>query len=165
LLSDWDLTCFYAYRFCGKISSVDYNSSAHTATIHFEKEQAAKTALMLNGGTLDGATIHVGSDAVSEEHAHDQPRTSLEGDHIEQHDKPRAGIVAEMLAKGYALSESILHKAIDVDKKQVCTIEFLSFDQNVLTTGKIGNFYSLPKLYSRSRCHNRRKDRWPRSHR
>ena len=81
---------------------------------------------MLNGGTLDGATISVTSDSVSEEHpheadAHDASATTTEG--YEQHDKPRAGIVAELLAKGYILSEQILHKAIEVDQKQVrvCT--------------------------------------------
>ncbi|KAG8797027.1 hypothetical protein FRC17_007878 [Serendipita sp. 399] len=79
---------------------------------------------MLNGGTLDGSTIHVASDAVSDEH-HDDTATygvggsaAPEGAPYEQSDKPRAGIVAELLAKGYALSEAILGKAIEVDNKQ-----------------------------------------------
>lgn len=106
------------YRFCGKISNVTYDASTHTAHITFEKEQAARTALMLNGGTLDGASIHVGSETITDDHHQERPSTA-EGDHIEQHDKPRAGIVAEMLAKGYALTDSILHRAIEVDQKQV----------------------------------------------
>ncbi|PVF95025.1 hypothetical protein CPB86DRAFT_788511 [Serendipita vermifera] len=122
------------FSFCGKISSIQYDAAAHSAVIHFEKEQAAKTALMLNGGTLDGVAVHVGSDAVSDDHDQPHPRTSLEGDHLEQHDKPRAGIVAEMLAKGYAISESILHKAIAVDQQQGISTRFLNYIRGLDST-------------------------------
>jgi hypothetical protein len=87
---------------------------------------------MLNGGTLDGATISVTSDLVSDEHPDEAPLygapdAATEGtDGYEQHDKPRAGIVAELLAKGYVLSEHILHKAIEVDQKQVRDIPWPS---------------------------------------
>lgn len=106
------------YRFCGKIDSIEYDAAAKTAIIVFEKQQAAKTALMLNGGTLDGATIHVTSDEADEIL---ERRTSIGGadEGYEQHDKPRAGIAAELLAKGYVLSENVLHKAIEIDQKQV----------------------------------------------
>jgi hypothetical protein len=109
------------YRFCGKISDLHYDEASHTAHITFERQQAAKTALMLHGGALDGANIQVESDSVTEDQHSDERPTTAEGDHIEQHDKPRAGIVAEMLAKGYILTDTILHKAIVVDQKQVTT--------------------------------------------
>jgi hypothetical protein len=114
---------------------------------------------MLNGGTLDGATIHVGSDSVTE----DQERpTTAEGDHIEQHDKPRAGIVAEMLAKGYVLTDTILHKAIEVDQKQVRR-ELCSF-RNILKVSLIGHFYSFHQLHPRSRRQARSRNRWTWNH-
>ncbi|CAG7852092.1 SubName: Full=Related to SSP120-secretory protein {ECO:0000313/EMBL:CCA77016.1} [Serendipita indica DSM 11827] len=116
------------FSFCGKISSIQHESGAGTATITFEKQQAAKTALMLNGGTLDGNTIHVTSDTVTDEHDTTGRASLDEGStSYEQHDKPRAGIVAELLAKGYVLSEHVLHKAIEVDQKQGISTRFLNY--------------------------------------
>jgi hypothetical protein len=136
------------YRFCGRISDIKHDESSNTAHITFEKQQAAKTALMLNGGTLDGATIHVGSDSVTEE---DERPTTAERDHIEQHDKPRAGIVAEMLAKGYLLTDTILHKAIEVDEKQVRS-DLCSFRKQYSELFCLpGYFYSFHQLHPRSR--------------
>lgn len=80
---------------------------------------------MLNGGTLDGATIHVASEDEDETMERRQSFGGAGDTHYEQHDKPRAGIVAELLAKGYVLSEQILHKAIDIDQKQVSTPFFI----------------------------------------
>lgn len=73
-------------RFCGKITSVQFDPSAHTATLNFEKPSAAKTALMLNGGTLDGAHLTITSDI-----EHQDKDDSAHADHIDQTDKPRAG--------------------------------------------------------------------------
>ena len=79
-------------RFCGKIGSIDFDESSKSATIHFEKAQAAKTALMLNGGTLDGSHLSVTSDSVH----HDTPEEESAAIHhpedgVDQTDKPRAG--------------------------------------------------------------------------
>ncbi|KAJ6620751.1 hypothetical protein B0H10DRAFT_2020438 [Mycena sp. CBHHK59/15] len=109
------------------IESIDFKGT--TATIHFEKSSAAKTALMLNGGTLDSATLSV----TSETEHHDEEQTEG-GTHIEQSDKPRAGIAAEYLAKGYTLSDTILTRAIEIDNKQGISKRFLSYLQSVDTT-------------------------------
>ena len=137
-------------RFCGKISKVEFNQEQHTATIHFEKPSAAKTALMLNGGTLDGAHLTIISDAAEakEEGAHHE-------EHIDQSDKPRAGsecslsschqeggrstrswrqVAAEYLAKGYTLSDQILQRAIELDKQHGISNKFLSYIQSLDTT-------------------------------
>ena len=74
-------------RFCGKITSIDHDPAKQTATVHFEKPSAAKTALMLNGGSLDGATLSVTSE---QEHPDERPTSAGNGAHIEQSDKPRA---------------------------------------------------------------------------
>jgi hypothetical protein len=65
---------------------------------------------MLNGGSLDGSSLAVTSDVVHEDEEH-QPTPGI----YEQSDKPRAGIVAEYLAKGYKLSDQILERAIEMD--------------------------------------------------
>src|SRR5258707_1037070 len=53
------------------------------------RPQPAKTALMLNGGTLDGIHLTVTSDSVKM----DEPDSHSDHDHasVEQSDKPRAG--------------------------------------------------------------------------
>ncbi|KAF8309323.1 hypothetical protein DL93DRAFT_2230962 [Clavulina sp. PMI_390] len=114
------------FAFCGRITDVTLTEATEgktkTATVSFEKPTAAKTACMLNGGTLDGNNIVVTSE---KEHV-DEPISS--GTHpIDQTDKPRAGIAAEYLAKGYVLSDSILQRAIDMDQKQGISTRFLSY--------------------------------------
>jgi len=81
---------------------------------------------MLNGGALDGSTLAVTSEAVH--HDDHQPE-----DHhpIEQSDKPRAGIAAEYLAKGYKLSDDILQKAIDLDKTHGISSRFLNYMRSI----------------------------------
>lgn len=118
------------FTFCGKITNIEQKEK--TATVSFEKPSAAKTALMLNGGTLDGSELHVTSDI-----EHEDPAPSPDHAHhpIEQTDKPRAGIAAEYLAKGYRLSDHVLQRAIDIDKKQGISNKFITyikqFDQKV----------------------------------
>jgi len=120
------------FAFCGKITDVAItegsSEKSQTAIVSFEKPTAAKTALMLNGGTLDGSNITVTSET---DHV-DEPST---GDHpIDQTDKPRAGIAAEYLAKGYVLSDQILQRAIDLDQKQGISTRFLNYLKHFDTT-------------------------------
>ncbi|KAF7296491.1 RRM domain-containing protein [Mycena chlorophos] len=114
------------FTFCGKIEKIDFHGS--TASIHFEKSSAAKTALMLNGGTLDGAALTVTAD---KEHEDDHTE---DGHPIQQSDKPRAGIAAEYLAKGYILGDTVLKRAIEIDTKQGISKKFLAYLNSVDTT-------------------------------
>jgi len=114
------------FSFCGKIKSIELKGGEgkpETAVVTFEKHSAAHTALMLNGGHLGGSTLAVTSDV---EHA-DHHDAEEHHPHIEQSDKPRAGIAAEYLAKGYKLSDHILQRAIEIDNKQGISKKFLSF--------------------------------------
>ncbi|KAH9947452.1 hypothetical protein B0H21DRAFT_334589 [Amylocystis lapponica] len=120
------------FSFCGKISSIDYSPDSQSATIHFEKPSAAKTALMLNGGSLDGTHLHVSSEIVHPDH--DDEKTHHHDGTYEQSDKPRAAIAAEYLARGYSLSDQILQRAIELDSKQGISTRFLSYIQTVDTT-------------------------------
>jgi len=82
---------------------------------------------MLNGGTLDGSTLSVHSDVTHE----DEHENTKEGYPIDQSDKPRAGIAAEYLARGYTLSDQILQRAIELDQKQGISKRFLSYFQSL----------------------------------
>jgi len=122
------------FSFCGKITSIDFNdkSEPKSATIHFEKPSAAKTALMLNGGTLDGAHLSVTSDQVHP----NEPETHQDAtkDGVDQAYKPRAGIAAEYIAKGYTLSDQILTCAIELDNQHGISKTFLTYFQSIDTT-------------------------------
>lgn len=119
-------------RFCGKIASIDFDASAKSAVIHFEKASAAKTALMLNGGTLDGAQLSVTSP--TEHHDPESAEAHHPDTPIDQTDKPRAGIAAEYLAKGYVLSDGILQRAIELDNQRGISKRFLSYFQSIDST-------------------------------
>jgi len=126
------------FSFCGTINKIDFvDSIPKTANIYFDRVSAAKTALMLNGGALDGSNLVVSSDEVHpdtphpDEH-HDATQASGSGEHhIHQEDKPRSGIAAEYLAKGYVLSDGILQKAIEMDQKNGISNRFLSYIHSI----------------------------------
>ncbi|KAF9650386.1 hypothetical protein BDM02DRAFT_1415941 [Thelephora ganbajun] len=122
------------FTFCGKIASIDFDeiSSPKSATIYFEKAPAAKTALMLNGGTLNDAHLSVTSDAIESDE--DEPQVPTPRASLDQTDKPRAAIAAEYLAKGYALSDQILQRAIELDKKQGISKRFLNYIHSIDST-------------------------------
>lgn len=139
------------FLFCGAITSL--TKEGNEAHIVFQKESAAKTSLMLNGGTLDGANLTVtpSSTTSSTPIASSSVETSLpagadantpigapavgsgvEGEHhIGQEDKPKAGIMAEYLAAGYQVGDHIIQRAIDVDQKQGISSKFLTYVQKI----------------------------------
>ncbi|KAH7925882.1 hypothetical protein BV22DRAFT_1104679 [Leucogyrophana mollusca] len=117
-----------------RIQSIDLKpgdgGEKKSAVIHFEKHSAANTALMLNGGPLDGSPLTVTSDTVH----HDDHDKHDGAEPFDQSDKPRAGIAAEYLAKGYKLSDHILNRAIEIDNKQGISKRFLSYMQGLDTS-------------------------------
>ncbi|KAK4048491.1 hypothetical protein OIO90_005822 [Microbotryomycetes sp. JL221] len=106
-----DDTLSHFFSFCGKIESIQHEGT--TAKVAFVKESACKTALMLNGGTLDGSTISVTSSDVETPTlanvSTDKPTstTSTTEGEVEQEDKPKSAIAAEYLAHGYILKYGI----------------------------------------------------------
>jgi len=116
------------FSFCGRILKIDLHENGPTkaAVIHFEKPSAAKTALMLNGSLLGGGPLDVHSDTVHPDEE-DSEATDVLGAALDQSDKPRAGIAAEYLAKGYKLSDSILQRAIHLDAEKGISNRFLNY--------------------------------------
>ncbi|KAJ7600468.1 hypothetical protein C8J56DRAFT_9400 [Mycena floridula] len=115
------------FEFCGPIETVDHKGS--TAHISFKNPSAAKTALMLNGGTLDGHQLDVTS-----EKDHQDVDEDHDGTPLQQTDKPRAGIAAEYLARGYVLSDNVLQRAIELDQQRGISKRFLAYIKSLDTT-------------------------------
>jgi len=118
------------FSFCGKITSIDVSTdgSSKTATVQFEKETAARTALLLNHTKLGANEISVtgssdGASTPTEEH--DVARSS-EDTTLTQEEKPRARILAEILAHGYLVADTGLQTAISLDEKHGVSARFVN---------------------------------------
>lgn len=101
-----------------------------SATVTFEKETAAKTALLLDNTQLGKSQVHVSSasniDQVATQAGGSATTAAATADEIPQEDKPRSRIIAEYLAHGYAISDNIVQKAINVDKEKGYSSTFTS---------------------------------------
>lgn len=93
--------------------------ATQSATVTFEKETAAKTALLLDNTQLGPSQVHVTSAASLEQLSGGKSAGPSEEHHedISQEEKPRTRIVAEYLAHGYVLSDSVVQRAIQMDQQ------------------------------------------------
>ncbi|KAF3036040.1 hypothetical protein E8E12_003633 [Didymella heteroderae] len=123
------------FSFCGKIQDISVKPTGNdtqSASVTFEKAAAAKTALLLDSTQLGPNSVHVkpaqsGGDSATEKAADE----AHEGDHISQEQKPRARIVAEYLAHGYAISDKAIERALAADKQHGYSAKFLQTLQNL----------------------------------
>merc|ERR1712169_121550 len=103
------------FSFCGKISSIEVTKSGESqnATVTFEKETAAKTALLLDNTQLGATQVQVSSATGSndDDGSHFTQNTERDSDEITQEEKPRARIAAEYIAHGYVLGDQAIQKA------------------------------------------------------
>jgi hypothetical protein len=144
----------------GKITNLsvsatsDAADSAKSATVTFEKESAAKTALLLDNTQLGPSQVQVTSASSLDDLASSAKDAAgvHDGDEhdISQDDKPRTRIVAEYLAHGYVLSDNALQQAIALDNKHGISARFTNalaaFDQKFKATDKakgIDNTYKV----------------------
>ncbi|PYH89657.1 hypothetical protein BO71DRAFT_402881 [Aspergillus ellipticus CBS 707.79] len=147
--SDKEVQDFFS--FCGKITSISVTpvsgeTGAHkSATVTFEKEAAAKTALLLDHTQLGSSLVEVKAaqslDDIAGEHAASAGEAKDEQNQdLEQEDKPRSRIVAEYLAHGYAVSDNAIQKAIALDQKHGFSTRFTtaltSFDSKYHATDR-----------------------------
>ncbi|KAJ5105565.1 hypothetical protein NUU61_002912 [Penicillium alfredii] len=124
------------FSFCGKIVSLTITSisaeadAPKSASVTFEKEAAAKTALLLDQTQLGGSSVHVEAAQNIEEIAGPQATgagEAKEEEHdIAQEDKPRSRIIAEYLAHGYVVSDNAIQRAIALDQKHGFSSTFTS---------------------------------------
>lgn len=101
----------------------------------FEKETAAKTALLLDNTQLGRAQVRVTAPKDVGEKLE-----SKEGEEIPQEDKPRARILAEYLAHGYHISDQVIARGIELDRQHGISSRFIKtlqdFDNKYHATEK-----------------------------
>jgi RNA recognition motif-containing protein len=104
------------FLFCGKIKEFELikeeSSDKQIAYVTFERDTAAKTALMLTNAVIGDSQITVKSADDASGGCDDSSDDSLG-----QEDKPKAAIFAEILAAGYSLQDAIIEKGIEFDAK------------------------------------------------
>ena len=131
----------------GKITSLsvtpasEATDSPQSATVTFEKETAAKTALLLDNTQLGSSQVQVSSAAGMSELAGSNTEDASRDPHdLSQEDKPRSRIVAEYLAHGYVISDNAIQRAIALDNKHGVSNRFTnaltSFDAKYKATDK-----------------------------
>ncbi|CAK7207561.1 Protein vip1 [Sporothrix eucalyptigena] len=121
------------FSFCGKITDIQVSSEgeAKSATVTFEKDTAAKTALLLNNTQLGPNHIAVTSEVQSEEESSHAGAAERDSDELTQEEKPRARIFAEYLAHGYVIGDAALQRAIELDHKHGVSSRFASTLNNL----------------------------------
>lgn len=123
------------FSFCGKITSIEITPAGETqkATVTFEKETAAKTALLLDNTALGSTQVKVTSATGSTEDdgSHYTSNENRDSDEITQEEKPRSRIIAEYLAHGYVIGDNAVQKAIDLDSKHGVSNRFLTTLSNL----------------------------------
>ncbi|KAF2672609.1 hypothetical protein BT63DRAFT_475240 [Microthyrium microscopicum] len=135
------------FSFCGKISSLSVTpvsgeeSSAKSATVTFEKETAAKTALLLDNTQLGSSQVTVKSTAGLDDLAPAQKDSETgESEEVTQDDKPRSRVIAEYLAHGYVISDKVIERALALDKQHGVSNRFTKaladFDSKYKATEK-----------------------------
>lgn len=123
------------FSFCGKISdlSVTPDSSAadssQSAAVTFEKEAAARTALLLDNTQLGPAQVQVSLASSLDDLGAKVPQaessTDVKDEHdITQEDKPRSRIMAEYLAQGYVISDKAIERALQLDQQHGISARF-----------------------------------------
>lgn len=126
--SDKEVKDFFS--FCGKITEIEIsksNEKSQSAVVTFEKDTAARTALLLDNTQLGENKVQISGEIASEDDgAHLNRSAEKDIDEITQEEKPRSRIVAEYLAHGYVLGDQTLQRAIDLDNKHGVTSRFIS---------------------------------------
>lgn len=128
--SDQEIRDFFS--FCGKIADIKVQPEGEhkSAEVTFEKETAAKTALLLNNTQLGPNQLSVTS---AHEHGDDDytKNATRDSDEITQEEKPRARIVAEYLAQGYVVGDAAIQRAIELDQTHGVSSRFLNTIQGL----------------------------------
>ena len=106
------------------------SDAGQSASVTFEKETAAKTALLLDNTQLGPVQVHVTTAASLDQIAGGKTAGSADEpadkENIAQEDKPRSRIVAEYLAHGYVISDKAIERAIALDQQHGVSNRFMS---------------------------------------
>ncbi|KAI5852459.1 hypothetical protein DFP73DRAFT_532772 [Morchella snyderi] len=136
------------FSFCGKITSLSITptsadaNSTQSATVTYERESAAKTALLLDGTRLGPNPVKVEATHSLDEIAGgyvasgdaDAPNFGTTEEQLRQEDKPRTAILAEYLSHGYVVGDTALQKGIELDTKHGISATFTGYLTKALST-------------------------------
>jgi len=130
------------FSFCGHITSISVTpesgntGSKLSATISFERDSAAKTAVLLDGTPLNSSPLsvqpsHTLDEIAGKGHINDGEPTA---DDFRQEDKPRTAVLAEYLSHGYVLGDDVLNRGIALDKQHGISAKFTGYLNSALQT-------------------------------
>ncbi|RUS13409.1 hypothetical protein BC937DRAFT_95376 [Endogone sp. FLAS-F59071] len=116
------------FLFCGKIKDFelqkDENGEYQVALVYFERESAAKTAILLTNGTPNFALYRIqavidDSNITVEPYFKDAVSTTVDepAAPTTQDGKTVTNVIAEILASGYKLQDQIIAKGLEYDSK------------------------------------------------
>lgn len=131
------------FSFCGKIEHLSLTPAAsaegtQSATVTFERDTAAKTALLLDNTELGTMAVKVVPTASLDDLARGKVASHSDEtdreEEIRQEDKPRSAILAEYLSHGYVIGDNALQKGIALDKQHGISTRFTSVLNKTLNT-------------------------------
>lgn len=130
------------FSFCGKIDSLNQledDGKFKKYEVVFASPKAVSTALLLSDAELDNTFIKVEevpeiTDRATTAAAPQQggvsdaiPTGDKNYDDVEQEEKPKHAIFAQLLADGYVVSDQVINKGIEFDKKNGISEKFNDF--------------------------------------
>lgn len=137
------------FSFCGQVTLVSQlksdDAKFNSFEVKFALPKALLTALLLNDAELDGLPIQVKEDtgdaaadkAPSYDHSLAQAtddnkiQATVTGDKnyddVDQEEKPKYAIMAQLLANGYIIGDNIIQQALEQDKKNGYLEKFKNF--------------------------------------
>lgn len=121
------------FSFCGKVTNLIITPTSAaadatlSATVTYERETAAKTALLLDGTKLGPNPVKVESahslDEIAAGHMTtgdaDAPNFGMD-ETLRQEDKPRTAILAEYLSHGYVVGDNALQRGMSISPHPLC---------------------------------------------
>lgn len=119
-VSEADLRSFFS--FCGRISTISITPTSNeadavkSASVTFEQDAAAKTALLLDRSQLGPRQVRVSAAPTLDQLVSRSSPEPADAE-IRQEDKPRTRILAEYLAQGYVISDKVIEKGIALDQE------------------------------------------------
>ncbi|CDS09551.1 hypothetical protein LRAMOSA10911 [Lichtheimia ramosa] len=117
------------FLFCGKIKDfelqTDDDGTHQVALINFERESAAKTAVLLSNALIDDS--HIAATPYFETASSNDETTGETETATSQETKAKSRIAAEILANGYLLQDHIVAKGLEYDHKYSLTSRFNSY--------------------------------------
>lgn len=136
------------FAFCGHIDSVKAlgadGDGFSKYQVCFSLEKALSTALLLNDAELDNVEIVVKEDTLppyseTKEVSDTDKKIQLDAvatgdetyDDIAQEEKPKLAVLAQILASGYQVSDQVIDKAVEIDKRNGFSAKFTNFLNNL----------------------------------